>query len=70
MVHSASSLLSTVPTLVQLMKDHCQSNPTEMEMLRKMLDGKEMALVERVEEVNHWVRKEAGTQEKLKITDE
>ena len=48
-----------------MMKDHAKSNPTEIERLRNMLREKELALVERVEEVNRWVRKEVKTQEKL-----
>ena len=61
MICLTSSLLFTVPTQIQLMKDHSQSNPVEMERLRKMLDKKEVALVERVKEVNHWVKKEVDT---------
>ena len=61
----ASTLLSTVPTLVQMMKDHAESNPAEIERLRNMLGEKEVAFIEQVEEVNRWVRKEAETQAKL-----
>ena len=60
-----STLLSTVPTLVQMMKDHAESNLAEIERLRNMLGEKEVALVERAKEVNRWVRKEADTQVNL-----
>ena len=70
MVHSTSSLLTTIPTLSQILKDHSEFNPTKMERLKKMLDEKEVALVERAKEVSRWVRKEAKTQEKLKVTNE
>ena len=58
-------MLSMVLTLIQMMKDHAESNPTETERLRNMLGEKEVALVERAEEVNRWVRKEVDTQAKL-----
>ena len=67
---SASTLLATVPTLVQLLKDHSESNAMETERLRTMLGGKEVALVEQAKEVNRRVRKEAETQEKLQKANE
>ena len=42
---STSTLLATILTLVQLLKDHAESNPTETEKLRTMLGEKEVALV-------------------------
>ena len=41
-----------MPSLVWILKEHRESNPAEMERLRKMLEDKEVKLVERVKETN------------------
>ena len=53
-----------------MMKDPAESNPTEKERLRNMLGEKEVAPVERAEEVNRWLRKKADTQAKLQRASE
>ena len=52
------------------MREHNEINPIEVERLKKILDDKEVTLVERVEEVKWWVRKEANTQAQLKAASE
>ena len=45
MACSTQSLVSTIPSLAQIMKEHRESNPIEMERLQKMLEEKEVELV-------------------------
>ena len=45
MACSTHSLLATMPTLVKILKEHCEINPVEMERLVKMQDDKEVTLV-------------------------
>ena len=52
MTHSTQSLLAMMPSLVWILKEHREINPTEMERLRKMLEDKEVKLVERVKEAD------------------
>ena len=51
MAHVTLSMLAALPSLTQIEKDHNEINPTKVERLRKMLDEKEVALVERATEV-------------------
>ena len=59
-----------MPTLVKIIREHCDSNPTEVERLTKMLGDKEVALVERAKEANQWVMREANLQAQLKVANE
>ena len=59
MVCSTRSLLSTMPSLVRILKEHHESNPTGMERLRKMLEDKEVELVDRVKEANRLSQRES-----------
>ena len=52
MACSTQSLLATMPSLVWILKEHRESNPAEMEKLRKMLKDKEVELIKRVKEAN------------------
>ena len=52
MIQSILSILSIVPTLVQIVWKHSEVNQLEVERMKKMLDDKEVALVERVVEVD------------------
>ena len=51
MVRLALSILLTIPTLTQIVWKHSEVNLTEVERMKKVMDDKEMALVERDEEV-------------------
>ena len=46
MVWANFSILSTIPTLVLIAKEHSEINLIAIEKLKKMLDDKEVALVE------------------------
>ena len=70
MVWAAFSILSTVPTLVQISKEHSKINPAKVDKLKKMVDDKEVALVERAEEMEWWMKNEVDVQEKLWTTSE
>ena len=70
MAHSVFFLLSTIPTSAKILKEHSEFNLAEIERLKKMLNKKEMALVEWVMEVDQWVKKEANTQDKLRTANE
>ena len=59
MARSTQSLLVTMPSLVRILKEHRESNLVEMERLRKMLEDKEVELVERVKEADHLSQKES-----------
>ena len=48
------------------MKEHRESNPTEMERLRKMLEEKEVELVKRVKEANCLSQRESELQAQLR----
>ena len=51
MIHLVSSILSMVPNLVKITHEHGEINLTEVEQLKKILNDKEMALVEQAKEV-------------------
>ena len=59
------SLLATMPTLVQILKEHHEINPTEMERLTKMLKDKDIKLVEQAKEASCWSQREADLQASL-----
>ena len=46
MARSTQSLLTTMPTLVKILREYHDSNLVEVESLTKMLDDKEVTLVE------------------------
>ena len=62
MARSTQSLLSTMPSLVRILKEHRESNPAKMERLRKMLEDKEVELVEQVKEGDRLSQKESKLQ--------
>ena len=62
MVCSASLLLTIVPTLAQILWEHSNTNLVKVERLKKMLNDKEVTLVEWVEEEEQWAKKEANLQ--------
>ena len=70
MARSVSTLLSFIPTIAQKMSEYHNFNPIEMERLKKMLSEKEVAMVERAEEVERWVKKQADTEETPKVVTE
>ena len=45
MVHLTQSLLTTMPSLIQILKEHRESNPTKVKRLTKQLEEKEVELV-------------------------
>ena len=52
------------------MKEYSKANPVEVERLKKILDKKEVALVERAIQVERQVKKDAETKEKLQTANE
>ena len=50
MACSTQSLLATMPSLVQILKEHCEINSAKVERLTKQLEDKEVELVEQVKE--------------------
>ena len=60
-IHSTSSILSTVPSLTQIIWNNSEINLVEVERLKKMLDDKKVTLVAWVNEVKQWVNKEVIT---------
>ena len=70
MACSTQSLLATMPSLVRILKEHRESNPAEMERLRKMLEDKEVELVKRVKEADCWSQRESNLQAHLQRANE
>ena len=66
----ASFILLALPSLIRIMKEHNEINPAEVDRLKKMLDEKEVAQVERVQEVERWVKKEIDIEENLWVANE
>ena len=62
MARSTQSLLSTMPSFIRILKEHRESNLVEMERLRKMLEDKEVELVEQVKETDRLTQREANLQ--------
>ena len=51
MAQSTQSLVTTMPSLVQILKEHWESNPAELERLTKQLEDKEVELVDHAKEI-------------------
>ena len=62
MAHSTQSLLVTMPSSIQILKEHREINLTEVERLTKQLEDKEVELVERVKEADRYSQKKANLQ--------
>ena len=52
MAYPTQSLLVTMPSLVQILKDHCEINPAKVGRLMKMLEDKELELVKQAKEAD------------------
>ena len=66
MARSMQSLLTTMPSLVQILKEHWESNPAKLERLTKQLEDKEVELVDCAKEVERLSQREADLQASLK----
>ena len=62
MARLTHSLQVIMPSLVQILKEHCEINPVEVEWLMKMLEEKEVELVEQAKEADRWSLKEFDLQ--------
>ena len=70
MARTTQSLLSTMTSLVRILKEHRESNPIEMERLRKMLEDKEVELVEWVKEIDRLTQRESNLQARLQSAND
>ena len=58
MACSTQSQLTTIPSLVQILKEHRESNSAEVERLTKQLEDKEVKLVNWAKEVKRYSQRE------------
>ena len=66
MARSTQQLLSAVPSLARIVREHDASNPAETERLHKQLEEKEVELVDRVKEVDRLTSRESELLAQLK----
>ena len=70
MARATSFILSAIPSLARIVKEHSDTNLAKIERLKKLLDGKEVALIQQAKKVNQWVRKAIDVEKKLQIANE